>query len=549
MRRRSRGRLRSLTSLRKPWVVLVALALTALAFGQEPPPDTGAAEAAEEEAADLPSPSMALQWARVPGPDASLRLRLLRAAGTGLLDRGLSGRTAPRAMPDGAALAASARAEAFGQRPPPEVAPLYWPEGFRHQQLSDFAQDFLNSRDLLQAEALNPYRIAQEQVRQFNDDPSQRANAALAAAAYWLANRDARPEDVAWTLFKRTRFVTRDAAFSMALPFAVKHLPSSLVEAPSQEGALYADLRSLSYASYDSAASLTEILLTASRRGMKAIAVADRNNTAGSEDALIVADRLRREGRLPADFTVIPAQTVRTTTGEILSLFTRSRVLDGTPIARAVDEIHQQGGVAIDLHPGQVGEGMLLRRVPFDGYIVQPGFFEMFRTLEVMGQPDLAGMMTLYAGDGLVAAGVGLLHSSIETPTTKTDDLRRAMRAHRATASSALLTPWITAATLKPIGPVEHFLNRYFIAEENLWLWIGKRIGSRYVRVRISWDDPVEDMMDLVDLPTQVRDLFRGGSALLRAPELQEVSVEFDSCRLVYQPSPSRYLIQTAFTW
>jgi hypothetical protein len=452
-------------------------------------------------------------------------------------------------MPDADAVSAAARAEAFGRRPPPEVAPLYWPEGFRYQQLSDFAQDFLTSGDLLQAEALNPYEIAREQVMQFNSDPPQRANAALAAAAYWLANRDARPEDVAWTLFKRTRFVTRDAAFSMALPFAIKHLPPALIEAPPAEGAVYADLRSLSYASYDSAASLTEILLTAARRGMKAIAVADRNNTAGSEDAEIVADRLKREGRLPADFTVIPAQTVRTTTGEILSLFTRSRLLDGTPVARAVEEIHSQGGVAIDLHPGQVGEGELLRRVPFDGFVVQPAFFEMFRTLEVMGQPDLSGLMTLYAGDSLVAKGVGLLHSSIDSPATNIDDLREAMRQHHATASSALLTPWITAATLKPIGPVEHFLNRYFIAEENLWLWLGRRIGSRYVRVRISWDDPIEDMMALVDLPTQVRDLVRGGSALRSAPELQEVSVEFDTFRLIYEPSPSRYLIETAFTW
>jgi hypothetical protein len=205
--------------------------------------------------------------------------------------------------------------------------------------------------------------------------------------------------------------------------------------------------------------------------------------------------------------------------------------------------------VAIDLHPGQVGEGELLRRVPFDGFVVQPAFFEMFRTLEVMGQPDLSGLMTLYAGDSLVAKGVGLLHSSIDSPATNIDDLREAMRQHHATASSALLTPWITAATLKPIGPVEHFLNRYFIAEENLWLWLGRRIGSRYVRVRISWDDPIEDMMALVDLPTQVRDLVRGGSALRSAPELQEVSVEFDTFRLIYEPSPSRYLIETAFTW
>ena len=210
------------------------------------------------EEAEGPSPSSLLPglgpW--LPSPEAALRLRLLRAAGTGYLDLDLRGK-APRALPDGAALTIAARAEAFGQRPPPEVAPLYWPDGFRDQKLSDFAQDFLTSGDLLQAEALNPYEIAREQVRQFNDDPSQRDNAALAASAYWLANREARPEDVAWTLFKRTRFVTRDAAFSMALPFAVKHLPASLIEAPPQEGTVYADLRSLSYASYDSAASLT----------------------------------------------------------------------------------------------------------------------------------------------------------------------------------------------------------------------------------------------------------------------------------------------------
>jgi hypothetical protein len=524
----------------------VLVALPALLSAAEPPQGE---ESAEEEAAPAALPSSLLGWGCMSGPDTVVQASLIRAAGLRYLGLGQWQIVPPRAMPDGAALAAAGRALAWGRRPPPEYAPLYWPDGFPFQQLSDFADDFLTDPNLSQDKTNNPFSIARDQAVKLVDDREHRRNVFLAAAAYWLANRDAQPEDIAWTLFKRNRYVTRDAAMSIALPLVLKRLPASLTEALPAEGQVYADLRILSYASFDSAASLTQMLLTASRRGMKALAVADLNNTAGSEDAEIVADRLKRQGRLPADFTVIPAQTILTATGNILALFTRSRILDATPVARAVREIHAQGGIAIDLHPGDIGGAIILRRVPFDGYIVQPTYFEMFRTLEVMGEADFSALMTLYAGNSPIAAGVGLLHSTIEADSSSPEALRQALREHRATASSALMTPWIAVAALKPIGPIEHTLNRYFITEEKIGLWLGRRIGARYVRVDLNWDDPVRDMMGLLDLPTQLRELVRGTSVLRRAPKIQAVRIDFDYFSLVYEPSPSRVLLQTAFTW
>ncbi|MCX7598393.1 MAG: hypothetical protein N2512_05940, partial [Armatimonadetes bacterium] len=478
------------------------------------------------------------------GFDSGLVRKLVEAAGVDLTVP-WRGRLKPTLLlPDGERITAEARAASWGQCPPLEYLPMYWPQGFPGQQLSDFREELLAEPRLLQGR-VNPYALAAERVAMLDEDPRERRRAAEALALYAAVHRHAAPEDLAWTLFKQPTTVFRDALYSMAVE-ALERLKPSLAKVSVGEGEVAVDLRVLSYASHDSASSLREILVAAARRGLKAVVVADRNTMAGARDAENVVYQLKREGLLPPDFVVIPGQTVDSFSGSVLAIFVRSRVPDGMTSSRTVEEIHQQGGLAIAIHPGQPGGAHVLKLVPFDGYLIQPAFFEMFRTQELMADPELERLVPLYGSGARFPRGVGYPYSAVEAPDGGEEGLRRAALQGRIYAASPLLLPYMTAVALKPIGPVMHYLNKYFVVEEKLWLWLARRLGAQNVRVELSWDRAVREMMGLAELPTHVERLFDGTSVLLRRPEVLSVSIEYKMFRLAYFPSPRRYVLQMA---
>ena len=482
------------------------------------------------------------------GLDGALAQRLAAAAGVDLTVP-WRGRLRPTfLLPDGARITAEARAAAWGRCPPPEYLPMYWPQGFPDQQLQDFRDDLLAHPQLLQG-SVNPYALALERVERLDADAAERRHAALALSLYLAAHPQAAPEDLAWTLFKRPSTVMRDALMGMAISAALRYVKPSLAEITVNEGDVAVDLRVLSYASHNSASSLRQMLVAAAERGLKAVVVADLNTTAGAQDAENVAYQLKREGLLPADFVVIPGQTVHTFSGDVLAIFTRSRVPDGMTAARAVDEIHQQGGLAFAVHPGLPGTPQVLKLVPFDGYLIQPAFFEMFRTQELMADPELDRLVPVYGSGTRFALGVGYPYSGIEAPGSGEEGLRRAALQKRLYAASPLFLPYMTAVALKPIGPLMHFLNRYFVAEEKFWVWLARRFGAQNVRVELDWDEAVRAMMGLRELPSEVHRLMHGTSVFFDPPRVASVSLEYKMFRLTYYPRPGRYLLQMGMTW
>lgn len=497
----------------------------------------------------LPGPPVSpLLCRRALGFGSVLADRLAAAAGIDLTVpwRGRLRPTLP--LPDGARITAEARAAAWGRCPPPEYLPMYWPQGFPDQQLYDFRDELLTHPRLFQGD-VNPYALAAERVERLDADAKERRRAGLALALYALSHPQAAPEDLAWTVFKRPPTVMRDALFGMAVSAFLRHAKPSLAEITVNEGDAAVDLRVLSYASYNSASSLRQMLITAAQRGLKAVVVADRNTVAGAEDAENVAYQLKREGLLPPDFVVIPGQTVHTFSGDVLAVFTRSRVPDGMTASRAVDEIHQQGGLAIAIHPGMPGTPQVLKLVPFDGYLIQPAFFEMFRTQELMADPDLDRLLPLYGSGTRFALGVGYPYSAIEAPGPGEEGLRRAALQGRLYAASPLFLPYMTAVALKPIGPVMHALNRYFVAEERFWVWLARRLGAQNVRVELNWDEAVRAMMGLRELPSEIQRLFHGTSVFRDYPRVASASIEYKMFRLTYYPRPGRYLLEMAMTW
>lgn len=508
--------------------------------------DSSEAAASEEATTGPPAPPPLVSHRGLEF-DSVLARRLLEAAGVDLTVPWRGRIKATRLLPDGDRVTAEARAAAWGQRPPLEYLPMYWPQGFPEQQLHDFRDELLTQPRLFQGR-VNPYALAAERVAKLDEAAAERRRAAVALALYAATHRHAAAEDLAWTLFKRPATVFRDALYGVAVT-ALERMKPSLTKVSVGEGDVAVDLRVLSYASHDSASSLREMLIAAARRGLKAVVVADRNTLAGARDAENVAYRLKIEGLLPPDFVVIPGQTVNSFSGSVLAVFVRSRVPDGMTAWRTVEEIHQQGGLAIAVHPGHPAQTHVLKLVAFDGYLIQPAFFEMFRTQELMADPELQEQLPLYGSGARFALGVGCPYSAVETPRHGEEGLRQAMRQGRVYAASPLFLPYMTAIALKPIGPLMHYLNRYFVAQEKLHVWVARRLGAQNVRVELSWDRAVREMMGLVELPAHVSRLLDGSSVLLRRPEVLGVSIEYRMFRLAYFPKPRRYLLEMAMTW
>ncbi len=453
-----------------------------------------------------------------------------------------------RVLPDGDRIAAEGRRLAFGYGPQFLFCPHYHQPWFPEDDISKCYRWLMTSPDLVQDGWANPYVIAAERVRELDDSRTERWRTALATAAYAALNRDAGPEDIAWTGLMRQRYVRGDVAATVAVRLATRLLPRELTQVTAVPSEAAVDLRVQTRATYRSAASPRQLLAAAARRGLKAVAIADKNTTFGWQEAELDAEELKRQGLLPPDFQVIPAQTVETGAGPVVVLFVRSRLPDGMTAAEVIREAHEQGGVALLAYPAEPGRRRALRRLDFDGYLFQLRPFDLWRTVRLMGDPALAGVPGLYASSSTVAEAAGLPYSTVLAPP-QAEAMAAAMREGNAYASSPLPLPLIKVVTSGAVASVERLVGRYFDAEDLALEWLAARLGADFVGVRTSWDDNVRAMMDLLRLPAELRDLADGSSDLLRRPRVLGADAEWGLVRVRYRRHPTRVFLQMALTW
>jgi predicted metal-dependent phosphoesterase TrpH len=102
------------------------------------------------------------------------------------------------------------------------------------------------------------------------------------------------------------------------------------------------DLHMHSKYSFDGVMAPRHILQLAKRRGLAGIAVTDHNTIAGGVEAAALNH--------DPDFLVIVGAEIQTEVGDIVGLFLR-REIKSRLSREVVDEIHEQGGVAILPHP------------------------------------------------------------------------------------------------------------------------------------------------------------------------------------------------------
>jgi len=106
-----------------------------------------------------------------------------------------------------------------------------------------------------------------------------------------------------------------------------------------------ADLHVHSHYSFDSLLKPRTIVKTALKRGLSAIAVADHNTTKGALKTM--------EEAASTGLVVIPAIELGTNAGHIMGLFIEADIRTQS-IDEVIDEIKEQDGVAVLLHPARM---------------------------------------------------------------------------------------------------------------------------------------------------------------------------------------------------
>ncbi len=433
-----------------------------------------------------------------------------------------------------------------------EFCPGFLPEMYPGRTSDEFCyRDYLNSSWLEQRGWANPYRIAAEEVQRWNEDDDAALKRAMLAAAYWWHHRHS-PDaelDTLQAALGREQYLSRELLAELVAPKVVELLPASLTEVTSDEGQVPIDLRIATNTSFDSATSVEHLLLHAARRGLKAVVVADRNRIDGAQRAQRVATRLRTEARLPADFRVIVGEYVDTTSGGIVALFVRTRVPEQMTMKKTLEMIHDQGGLALLAHPVVAGGPRVLRQMPFDGYLIQPGLFEMFRTLQILYDPALADKPALYASNSSYGAGVGLPYTIIDSADTDEESLREALADGCAYAAGGIYLPWMIAVATKPIGHIETTINNYFVAHDDVERRVMELVGADNIIIRTSWDRELQGWMGLDRLAEGFARIGDRTSPLLEWPQLEKLALEYSYFQLMYDRSGPTYSLGARYIW
>ena len=435
-----------------------------------------------------------------------------------------------------------------------EFALFYLPEVYPGRTFQEMAGEaYLTAPGLNQQGDgdSNPFLLQRDQLRRLEQDAPYRSERLVQGAALaWLYREQGlRPESMLNALLAPAHVTSNELIAGAVVPLALNFLPPLLTGVETGEGQVPVDVAVHTSASNNSAAPLEAMLLSADQHGTRAVVVADQGRIDGAQEARRLAEELQREGRLSEVFTVLIGETIQTSAGSVLGVLLRERIPEGMTLRATLAEIRRQGGLAYLANPAAPGGKRLLRSFDLDGYLVRPGLPETWRTAAIMEDPTLADRAALYGSNSLYDAAAGLPYTVLESPSTRPEDLARALAENRATAVSPLFLPYTVALAYKPIGWFVGTLNRFFeahdLVEETLTRWLG--VDS--VRIVTSWDARIRHWMTLLEVPRGVQEVVEGRGPLSRLPRLELVAAEYGDLQLTYLRSPREVWLQTLLTW
>jgi len=130
--------------------------------------------------------------------------------------------------------------------------------------------------------------------------------------------------------------------------------------------------------SHDSLSDISQLLISASKKGLAGIAITDHDTMEGVHKAGHIAAQLIAQGKLPDSFFIIPGQEISTSKGHIVGLYLSHSIPSNLSPEEAVKAIHDQGGIAIAAHPLlQDGLHDLANSLPFDAVETRNGAEEV----------------------------------------------------------------------------------------------------------------------------------------------------------------------------
>lgn len=434
----------------------------------------------------------------------------------------------------------------------PDYVPGYWPEHDPGQTVGAAAHDdLLGGWQVVQGGRENPLQTWRDQLQLLADSPGARRERLGWLLAYLWAHR--RSED-RWQgavdmVLSDQAPVRRDVFYSLALPPLLQVVPQQLTGVTPVDGEVAVDLRLTLGFAYDSVGQFEEALLSGAARGLGALVFAGRGELASAQEAERVAARLRREGRLPAGFRVIRGEYIQARTGAVLGLFVQDRVLEGMTMAATVNEIHAQGGLAYLARPGDIGAAPALRRLPFDGYLIQTGNFELFRTMLLLNDPRLQNKPALYASNSNYAVLAGMPYTSVPLDREAPDALYAGLAQRKGYAAGALYMPWMMALFLQPIAAYQKTLNEYFVLNDFLATKACGILRADNVILRTSWDDEMRNLISLGHAPGTIADILAGDSRLTAWPELTYMEAEYGRVAVGYDRRERTWLLGSRWRW
>jgi predicted metal-dependent phosphoesterase TrpH len=184
----------------------------------------------------------------------------------------------------------------------------------------------------------------------------------------------------------------------------------------------------------DGLASVPEVLDHVVDQGyLDVIAIADHDRI----DSALAAQAIARDRGLPVD--VIVGQEVTTLGGHLLALFIRRRIRPSRLLRTSIEEIHDQGGIAIPAHPlvpyPLCAQGWVLRRLLESDERFHPDALEAFNPTAI-GRPWHSRVVRFADAHGLAKVGNSDAHSLDAVgagwttfPGRSAEDLRAAIHA------------------------------------------------------------------------------------------------------------------------
>lgn len=413
----------------------------------------------------------------------------------------------------------------------PEVLPVMARSPFLRQNLEE-----------------NPLQTAIREVDRYNQGDNRFLRRLAQPIAYALleGHDSATPDRAAVAMMSREHFALRDMGYNLAARMMVKALGGTLGRADTSGDEVALDVGVHTATSYDSLASIEQLILNAQERGLGAIVVADHDAIAGAQRAQEVAADLKREGRLPDEFLVIVGEEVSTREGHVLALFIHDWIIPGMTARRTIEEIHRQGGLALLADPGASNGVKLVGNLDFDGYVLRPGLRRFYRSLELQDDPRANGKALFYTTQTHFSDVVEGVYAVVDTPDHTPEGLKRAILEGNSYVGGKAYWPLLGILGFRPITKYEKTVDSYFRARRAVERSLERLLGADNVRLRISWTPAVADLMDLRLIST-LGEVLDNRSPLNEFPRLDGASISYGPVIVEYDRRRESVMLFTAF--